>query len=317
VVRSSSLATQHDHTYNLETWFHLLDQSVPEYHEMNVRKAVITAAGRHQRTLPLQTLIDRDGVEKKALEIILEEVVEAQIDEVCLVIAPGDQDAYREAGGRLASRLHFVEQPEPRGYGQALALARDFTESAPFLHLVSDHLYLSRTGVRCAHQVLELARAENCSVSAVQPTRESLLRYYGTLGGRRVPRRMDLYEIDNVLEKPTPSEAEQSLLIPGLRSGFYLCLFGIHVFTPLLLELLAEQVARHQGSEPIQLSPALARLARQERYLALEVQGTRYNIGMRYGLFTAQLALALAGKDREEVLAQLVELLALRKATEA
>jgi UTP--glucose-1-phosphate uridylyltransferase len=47
------------------------------------------------------------------------------------------------------------------------------------------------------------------------------------------------------------------------------------------------------------------------------VKGTRYNVGMRYGLFTAQLALALAGKDREELLAQLVELLALRGSTES
>ena len=52
------------------------------------------------------------------------------------------------------------------------------------------------------------------------------------VGGRRVPRQADLYEIDNVLEKPTPSEAEQRLLVPGLRAGYYLCFFGMHVLTP-------------------------------------------------------------------------------------
>ena len=55
----------------------------------------------------------------------------------------------------------------------------------------------------------------------------------------------------------------------------------------------------------------LARLAGSERYLALEVRGRRYNIGVKYGLLTAQLALALDGADRDNVLAQLVELLAL------
>jgi UTP--glucose-1-phosphate uridylyltransferase len=279
---------------------------------MNIRKAVITAAGRSQRALPLQSLIDRDGAEKRALRIILEEVVAAGVDEVCLVVAPGDQVSYAEAAGDLASRLHFVEQAQPRGYGHALALAREFTGASPFLHLVGDHLYLSRTPLRCAAQVLQQAQSENCSVSAVQPTRESLLRYYGTIAARRVARRGDLYEVEDVLEKPTPSEAEQFLLVPGLRAGYYLCLFGIHVFTPALLEILAETVAAHGGDGPVELSPALAQLARQERYLALEVKGARYNIGIRYGLFTAQLALALAGKDREEVLAQLVELLALR-----
>jgi UTP--glucose-1-phosphate uridylyltransferase len=279
---------------------------------MNIRKAVITAAGRNQRALPLQSLIDRDGLEKRALRIILEEVVAAGVDEVCLVVAPGDQIPFADAAGDLASRLHFVEQAEPRGYGHALALARDFTAGAGFLHLVGDHLYLSRTARRCAAQVVDQAQAENCSVSAVQPTRESLLRYYGTIAARRVPRRSDLYLVEDVLEKPTPSEAEQFLLVPGLRAGFYLCLFGIHVFTPALLDILAEKVAAHGGQGPVELSPALGQLARQERYLALEVQGARYNIGIRYGLFTAQLALALAGKDREEVLAQLVEMLALR-----
>ena len=54
----------------------------------------------------------------------------------------------------------------------------------------------------------------------------------------------------------------------------------------------------------------LADLARRERYLALEVRGRRYNTGVKYGLLSAQLALALGGADREEILAELVELLA-------
>ena len=279
---------------------------------MNIRKAVITAAGRGQRTLPLQTLVDRDGVEKKALRIVVEEVISAGIDEVCLVVAPGDQAAYAEAAGDYATRLHFVTQEEPRGYGHALAVARDFTGSGPFLHLVGDHLYLSRGPLRCAQQVLEQARAEGCAVSAVQPTREHMLPYYGTVGGRRLPRRSGTYQIERVVEKPTPSEAEQKLLVPGLRAGYYLCLFGIHVFTPAVMDLLGDAVAGADGTEPIQLSPVLDQLAHRERYLALEVQGTRYNIGIRYGLLIAQLAFALDGADRENVLAQLVELLALR-----
>jgi UTP--glucose-1-phosphate uridylyltransferase len=61
------------------------------------------------------------------------------------------------------------------------------------------------------------------------------------------------------------------------------------------------------------LSSALAELARRGRYLALETRGRRYDMGARHGLLTAQLALALAGEDREEVLAGLVELLAQRR----
>ena len=273
---------------------------------MLIKKAVVTAAAPGQRTLPLQTLVDRDGAEKKALQIIVEEALAAGVEEVCVVVCPGDQAAYAEAAGPASGRIHFVEQAAPRGYGHALARARDFTSGKSFLHLVSDHLYLSRRPARCAQQVVELARAEGCAVSAVQATREGQLPFYGTVGGRRVPRRQDLYEVDNVLEKPTPSEAEQKLLVPGLRAGHYLCFFGIHVFTPALMDLLAE--AADGGAA--QLSPALAKLAGRERYLALEVRGRRFNIGVRYGLLTAQLALALDGADRDNVLTQLVELLA-------
>ena len=275
---------------------------------MNLTKSVITAAGRNQRGLPLQTLVDRDGVEKKALEIILEEAVGAGADEVCVVVAPGDEPAYRAAAGGHGSRLHFVVQLEPLGYGHAVLLAREFAAGQPFLHLVSDHLYIARGDTRSAKQVADLARAEGCAVSAVQPTRESVLRFYGAVGGRRVAQRADLYEIQHVIEKPTPSEAEQTLSVTGLRAGFYLCFFGVHVFTPAVLDILAETAA---GASP-DLSAALAELARRERYLALEVAGQRYNIGLKYGLLTAQLALSLDGVDREKILAQIVDLLAQR-----
>jgi UTP--glucose-1-phosphate uridylyltransferase len=161
--------------------------------------------------------------------------------------------------------------------------------------------------------VAEHARAAGCSVSAVQATRESMLPFYGAVGGRRVPRQAGLYEVETVLEKPTPSEAEQKLLVPGLRAGHYLCFFGIHAFTPALMDVLGEMLEAAGGDEPLQLSPALARLAGRERYLALEVQGRRYNTGVKYGLLLAQLALALDGTDRDNVLAQLVELLALNR----
>jgi UTP--glucose-1-phosphate uridylyltransferase len=278
---------------------------------MDVRKAVITAAGPGQRGLPLQTVVDRDGVEKRVLEIILEESVAAGAEEVCLVVAPGDEPAYRAAAGGHAPRLHFATQPEPLGYGHAVLMARGFVGDRPFLHMVGDHLYVSRGEERAAQQVVAVARSERCAVSAVQPTREGLLPYFGAVGGRRVPRRADLYEIQHVLEKPTPSEAEQVLTVPGLRAGFYLCFFGIHVLAPAVMDLLAEAVGR-AGSGPVHLSPVLAELARRERYLALGVKGQRYNTGMKYGLLTAQLALALDGIDREKILAQIVDLLAQR-----
>ncbi len=277
---------------------------------MKIRTAVITAAAPSQRTLPLQRLVDRDGHEKSALQILIEEVVSAGIEEIAIVVCPGDEAAYREAAHDHASRLTFTPQPTPQGYGHALRCASGFTAREPFLHLVGDHLYLSRERRRCAQQLVELAASQSCPVSAVQATRESMLPYYGTVGGHRLPRSRDLYQIERVMEKPTPTEAEQSLNVPGLRAGHYLCLFGMHVLTPAVMDILGEEVAAAPAGQKTDLSPALSALARRERYLALEVRGDRYNIGVKYGLLMAQIALALAGADREMILAQLVEHLA-------
>jgi UTP--glucose-1-phosphate uridylyltransferase len=278
---------------------------------VEIKKAIITAAGQTQRTLPLQTLVDRDGLTKTALRILIEEILAAGIEEICVVVCPGDQDAYAAAAGGQGGRLRFVIQRAALGYGHAVFCAREFAGGEPFLLLVGDHLYVSGSGKRAAQQLVEIAVAENCAVSAVQATHESKLPYYGTIGGRLVAGRKGLYEVSEVIEKPTPTEAEQRLIVPGLRAGHYLCFFGMHILTPAVMDLLQEELAQ-AGKRAVHLTTALAKLARRERYLACELQGHRYDIGVKYGLLTAQLALALDGQDREEVLSGLVELLARR-----
>jgi UTP--glucose-1-phosphate uridylyltransferase len=279
---------------------------------MHVRRAVITAAGRDDARLPLQRLVDRDGVAKPALQIIVEEALAAGAHEIAIVVRPGEESDYRAAAGPGPSRLELIPQREPLGYGHAIKLARGFADGEPFLHLVGDHLAVSHGpavdgGVpRCAAQLVAVAAAERCAVSAVQATRENMLPWFGTIGGRRVAGSPGLYEVETVVEKPTPTQAEQELIVPGLRAGHYLCFFGMHVLTPGLFDLLE---SLGPAGDRL-LTPALALLSARERYLALEVRGSRYNLGVTYGLLVAQLALGLAGRDRAEILAQLVDLLA-------
>lgn len=278
---------------------------------MHIRKALITAAGKNQRTLPLQSLVDRDGVTKTALAIIVEEILRAGIEQIGVVISPGDETAYRVAAGAHAASLTFIEQTAPLGYAHAIHSAAQFCGDDAFLLLVGDHLYLSTAAKGCAQQLMDVARAENCAVSAVQSTHESKLPYYGAVGGQLVNAAQRLYQIEAVLEKPTPTEAEQKLDVPGLRAGYYLCFFGMHVLTPGVQRILGKLLTEARGHEQtVNFRAALARLAEQERYLACELDGRRYDFGVKYGLLTAQLALALSGRDRDEVLRGLVELLA-------
>lgn len=279
---------------------------------MRITRALITAASPSQQTLPLQRLVDRDGISKTLLHIIVAEAVQAGVDEVVIVVAPHMADAYQHAIQHIDADIHFVEQSTPRGYGHAILLAQDMMAQEPFLHLVGDHIYIADANRTCAQQVIDLATTESCAVSAVQSSREHLLPYYGVVGGRPLPGRAQIYTIDRVIEKPTPTEAEQHLLVPGLRAGHYLCQFGMHVLTPGIFDILSSDFARNPD-DALQLSPALNQLAQQERYLALAHIGRRYDTGAKYGLLTAQLALGLHGNERDEVMATLVELLMHRR----
>jgi len=310
---------------------------------VQVSKAVITAAGRGARQYPasdtvqkaMSPLVDRDGLTKPVLHIIAEEALGSGIEQICVVVAPGDEAAYRDqfrayannlrAAYRdakwaddqarrlleLEQRLTFAVQAEPKGYGHAVWRAREFVGDDAFLLLLSDHLYLSAEDRRCARQLIDLATAEGCAVSAVQATREHLIHQYGTVAGRRLAQRSDVYAIDEIVEKPNPTLAELRLQVPGLRAGHYLCFFGMHVLTPTVFELLDELVqgeVRELGS--IQLTSALNLLARREKYLALETKGSRFNLGVKYGGVEAQVALAMAGVDRDQILAVLLEAVA-------
>jgi UTP--glucose-1-phosphate uridylyltransferase len=281
---------------------------------MRIRKAVITAAGPGQRRLPLQSLIDRDGVERSVLNILVDRVVQARVEEICVVIAPGDEQAYRSASGEHAGRLCFVEQQEPRGYGHAIYCAREFVAGHPFLHLMSDHIYVNGTGASCSELLVAAAETEECSISAVQATREGLLSRFGAIGGQQIPAHPDLYEVETVMEKPTPTEAEQELTVPGLRTGHYLCFSGMHVLTPAVMTILGELLDR-SPAERVTLSDALAELVHRERYLGMKLTARRVDLGAPYGPFIAQLLLGITGRDGTELLSQIVEALTLRDAS--
>jgi UTP--glucose-1-phosphate uridylyltransferase len=275
-----------------------------------VRKALITAAGPHKPRLSLQSLTDRDGATKPALAIILDEMVAAGIEQIGLLLRPGGRSDYEPLLAPYSERLVYLEQREPRGYGHAVLCGREFIGDEPFLLQVNDHLYVSRGDQSCTAQLLAITEAESCAVSAVQATHESQLRFYGTVGGTLAPGRKGLYVVDNIVEKPSPTVAEQQLVVPGLRHGHYLCFFGMHVLPPSLFALL-QQAGDDAKGGTFGLTPTLAALAAREKYLAAELAGRRADLEAPFGLLRAQLALGMHGSSRDEVLSIVAEELAL------
>ena len=176
---------------------------------MKIKKAIITAAAPDQRKLPLQTLIDRDRTKKTVLEILINEIRSAGIDEIGIVIQPDDEKSFEQALGAVSGPgIKFIPQSKSKpGYGNAILCGKEFLNGEPFLHLVGDHLYVNRKGENVAGQLIKLAEQSNCPVSAVQPTRENLIGNYGTIKAIRIQGETDLFQIKKVTEKPTPAYA--------------------------------------------------------------------------------------------------------------
>jgi UTP--glucose-1-phosphate uridylyltransferase len=274
---------------------------------MKILKALITAAGAQQRQLPLQTLIDQNRQKKTVLEILIAEIQNAGIKEIGIVIQEDDRSRFEEVLKLSGiSGVSFISQNNQLGYGHALLSAKDFLNNEPFLHLVGDHLYVNPKGKNIARGLIELAQNNKCSVSSVQATRENQIGNYGTIGAERIQNENAIFKIKEVKEKPTPTYAEQNLLISGLRTGYYLCFYGMHVFTPSIINILQSKADANPNAI-LGLSDSLNEMAQKEKYLALEQIHPRYDVGLDYGLLKAQLALSLAGKDREYLLSELLQ----------
>ena len=312
-----------------------------------VKKAVITAAGRGTRQYPASSavqkemfpMVDIDGLAKPVIEIIGEEALRAGVEEICIVTQPGDEKLYRqyfkgmsddtlgafkgkewaiEASRKLqdfGERLTFVAQESPEGYGHAVYQAKDFVGDDPFLLMLGDHIYIASdpNGPNCAAQLIQKYLAANVdAMSAVQATPGSLLHLFGTLKGRQIEGKPDSYHVEAIYEKPSQDYAAENLRTADLPPNLYLCHFGMHVFPPAIFDAIGYHIDNDiREKNEIQLTNAQEHMRQQlgDRYGACTVEGQRFDTGIPYGLMESQLALALAGKHRGEIIEAIARLL--------
>jgi UTP--glucose-1-phosphate uridylyltransferase len=314
-----------------------------------VRKAVITAAGRGTRQYPASSavqkemfpMVDRDGLAKPVIQIIGEEAIAAGVEEICIVTQPGDEQHYRdyfrgmneetlrafkgkdwaiEAGKKLqdfGQRLHFVSQDAPEGYGHAVYQARKFVGDEPCLLMLGDHIYISANADTCATQLIKKYNDSGLdAMSAVQATPSHLLHLFGTLRGEVVDMVKGIYRVSAIHEKPTEEFAAEHLRTQGLPPGLYLCHFGMHVFPPAIFDAIEYHIANNiREKNEIQLTNAQEYMRDKlldggARYGACTIEGQRFDTGIPYGLMESQLALALSGKHRAEIVEAIARLLA-------
>ena len=303
-----------------------------------IKKAVITAAGKGTRQYPatnavqkeLFPLVDLDGIAKPVIQIIAEQALRAGIEDLCIVVNPGESGHFRrhfrgltgaerpafEKPGKewgirqsglledLGRRIRYVEQAEQHGFGHAVWCAREFAGNDPFLLLLGDHVYISGEDRSCVAQAIGGFERIGKTLLPVVRTPADRLHLFGTLAGDPSEEAPGLYRVKEILEKPDPETARKRLVTPGLPEDLFFTLFGMYALSPGLMDILERHVRDNvRSAGEIQLTPALGELAGTEGSFALEIDGVRLDMGTPLGYIETQLTLAQKGVFSRDVAA--------------
>ncbi len=295
------------HEYGMDSF--PLDLTPPKA----VRKAVIPVAGFGTRMFPASKAIKKelfpvvgpDGVARPALLAIIEEAIEAGIEEIALVVRPEDAPVFHNFFSRSLPprRLHHlperlrpwnerieaigkhittIPQEAQEGFGHAVYCAREWVGDEPFLLLLGDHLYRSDTPESCARQLLTaFEKNGKRSMVGVYVAGPDEVEHYGAVTGAWCDPGQRLLEIAEFAEKPSLDYARNNLVAAGIGGDRFLCVNGQYVLSPAIFEYLEKQIAgdiRENGE--IQLTTALEAMRRAEGVFGYRVRGRHFDIGL-------------------------------------
>lgn len=299
-----------------------------------IKRAIITAAGKGTRQYPatnalqkeLFPLVDRDGISKPTLQIIIEEVMHAGIEQIALIVQPGEEKQFKqhfvglsedERKGfinkpwaltqsdnleRMARAITYIHQSEQRGFGHAVFCAREWAEQEPVLLLLGDHVYISHEARSCTRQVINVYEQFKCSIFSLQRTPLNMLYLFGVVSGKPMRPAAGLYQLDNIIEKPNVDQARRHLVVPQLPTDMFLAIFGIYILTPRIFDILGAHIHAHgRDHGEIQLTTALAELIADEGVIGYEANGLRLDMGTPSGYLQTLFMLASRGPFAREI----------------
>jgi UTP--glucose-1-phosphate uridylyltransferase len=279
-----------------------------------VRKAVVPAAGLGTRHFPashavkkeLFPVVGPDGIARALIHYHLIELVQAGIEEICIIVQPGDDRPIREylqgpdaaylkrlekyptlleeahRMRDLAGRVTFAVQHEQEGYGHAVFQTKEFVGGEMVLLCLGDHLFRG-SPVSPYRELAEMAALSGGrSVSAVNRIAPHELKGYGTIAGIRRRENERLIDVSLIIEKPDVAVARQKLRVDKLEDDVFLGWYGMHLLAPSIYEILQEMIrddVRDNGE--FQLTRAQEIQRQREGYLALEMIGAeRFDFGV-------------------------------------
>ena len=269
---------------------------------MKVRKAVIPAAGLGTRVLPATKAMPKEMlpiVDKPAIQYIVEEAVAAGIEDILIITGRNKEiledhfdrspelEAHLERSGKQKmldecieianlANITYLRQKETKGLGHAISKARSFTGDEPFVVLYGDDVIMGEDPV--ASQLIRAYETygKPC-VGIKEVTREAIVKYSSL---KVDPLRDNLYQVTDMIEKPAPGK-EFSLF----------SILGRCLLTPEIYDIL-DRTAPGAGGE-IQLTDAMAVLARSGGMVGVDFTGKRYDMGSKLGVMQAQVETAL------------------------
>ncbi|MFC2067099.1 UTP--glucose-1-phosphate uridylyltransferase GalU [Chloroflexota bacterium] len=273
---------------------------------MKVRKAVIVAAGRGTRFLPVTKCIPKEMlplVDKPLIQYSVEEAVNSGIEQIVIITALGkhaiedyfdssfDLEYFLEKKGdtrqlqamqKLSdmAEICYVRQKEQLGLGHAVLTAKGIIGDEPFAVLLPDDIIDGE--VPALKRMIEVHEEYGAGVAAVERIKVEQTTKYGVIEPREVS--AGVHQILSAVEKPEPSQAPSDLGIVGR-----------YILMPQIFDVIA--VTPPGKGKEIQLTDALQLLLKQQAIYAYELEGVRYDTGTPLGWLEATVAFALKRDD--------------------
>jgi len=277
-----------------------------------LKRAIIPVAGFGTRLYPATRgikkdflpVLDKDGSLKPALLILLEQIDEAGIEEICLVIGKEEQAAYdaffsplpeshweklsqerrayEETIARLGKKITYTCQNERLGFGHAVYQCQDFMKNEPVLLLLGDMLYESRVEKNCTTQLI--AAYEQCghAMVAIHPIGLEEVMHYGVIHGQWEDEVETLMKMEGIYEKPDKDYAREYL---GTRhrnkQDKYYAVFGQYILTPEVFTQLEYNIRQDiKNGREFQLTDALETVREKYGMYAFVPKGKSYDMGL-------------------------------------
>jgi len=265
-----------------------------------IRKCLFPVAGYGTRFLPATKAISKEMFpigSKPLIQYAVEEALSCNISDMVMITSKykGEIRDHFEPNHEIEASVRgtekeklldglnmiintcefsYIEQPEMLGLGHAISCGVQVIGDEPFAVLLPDDL-CHNEGDSVLGQMKDIhEKNPDCCVVAIEEVPTEEVNKYGIIDGRLVSCSTNIYQVENMVEKPDPEESPTNLAI-----------IGRYILIPEIFDVLKDLKPDRNGE--IQITDALMVLAKQGKVLAYKFQGTRFDCGSPKGFLRA------------------------------